>query len=182
VDDARRAFLIGAALLALPRGPSAEAAQEGGVQVSVTPGSPRPGDIVLLQVTGGPPDLRVEWDGRPALLYPSAGGWGALVGLDLDVRPGPIGWRVTRPSVAKNGGALAAGAVTVRSRAFPTQPLTLPKGMVDLDAATLARVETERAALQIHCLLGEACRGHDILYSSRILKKTGLRLPDSSSR
>jgi len=148
VDDARRAFLIGAALLALPRGPAAEAAQEGGVQVSVTPGRPRPGDIVLLQVTGGPPDLRVEWDGRPALLYPSAGGWGALVGLDLDVRPGPIGWRVTRPSVAKNGGALAAGAVTVRSRAFPTQPLTLPKGMVDLDAATLARVETERAELK----------------------------------
>jgi hypothetical protein len=24
--------------------------------------------------------------------------------------------------------------------------------------------------------LGDACRGHEILYSSRILKKTGLRL------
>jgi len=37
--------------------------------------------------------------------------------------------------------------------------------------------EVERCALQIQCLLVEACRGHDILYSSRILKKTGLRLP-----
>ena len=39
------------------------------------------------------------------------------------------------------------------------------------------RGEVERLALQIHCLLAEDCRGHDILYSTRILKKTGLRLP-----
>ena len=39
------------------------------------------------------------------------------------------------------------------------------------------KAEVERFALQIHCLLAHACRGHDILYSSRILKKTGLRLP-----
>ena len=39
------------------------------------------------------------------------------------------------------------------------------------------RAEVERLALQIHCLLADACRGYDILYSSRILKKTGLRLP-----
>jgi hypothetical protein len=148
VDDARRAFLIGAALLALRRPRSADAGQEGGVRVSVTPPSPRPGDIVLLRVTGAPPDLRVEWDGRPVPPFPEPGGWAALVGLDLDVRPGPIAWRVTRPSVAKNGGALAAGAVTVRARTFPTQPLTLPKGMVDLDPATLARVEAERAELK----------------------------------
>lgn len=38
------------------------------------------------------------------------------------------------------------------------------------------RAEVERAAVHIQCLLAEACRSHDILYSSRILKKTGLRL------
>ncbi len=38
----------------------------------------------------------------------------------------------------------------------------------------LARAE--RDALKIRCLLADACRGSDILYSSRILKKTGLRL------
>ncbi|OOY29481.1 protein nirH [Thioclava sp. L04-15] len=37
-----------------------------------------------------------------------------------------------------------------------------------------AEVETKRA--QIAALLGEACRESDILYSTRILKKTGLRL------
>jgi murein DD-endopeptidase MepM/ murein hydrolase activator NlpD len=104
--------------------------------------------VVLLEIGSAPPDVRAEWDGRPLALFPTAHGMAALVGIDLDVRPGPIAWRVTRPSAAKNGGALAAGAVTVRARTFPTQPLTLPKGMVDLDAPTLARVETEREELK----------------------------------
>jgi murein DD-endopeptidase MepM/ murein hydrolase activator NlpD len=82
----------------------------------------------------------------------------ALVGIDLDVRAGPIGWRVTRPSAAKNGGALAAGAVVVRSRTFPSQQLTLPKGMVDLDAPTLARVETERGELRAALAAGASER------------------------
>ncbi|MBQ0930550.1 siroheme decarboxylase subunit beta [Ideonella alba] len=40
------------------------------------------------------------------------------------------------------------------------------------------RREVERQAAQIAALLGPACRGHDILYSTAILKKTGLRLKD----
>ncbi|KAE9627231.1 siroheme decarboxylase subunit beta [Parasedimentitalea maritima] len=39
---------------------------------------------------------------------------------------------------------------------------------------TPAEVEAKRA--EIAALLGDACQGHDILYSKRILKKTGLRL------
>jgi DNA-binding Lrp family transcriptional regulator len=38
-----------------------------------------------------------------------------------------------------------------------------------------SRADVERKIGEIAALLGEACRGHDILYSSRILKKTGLR-------
>ena len=41
------------------------------------------------------------------------------------------------------------------------------------------RDEVERCARQIHDLLAGACRAQDILYSSRILKKTGLRLPQT---
>ncbi|MBQ0945198.1 Lrp/AsnC family transcriptional regulator [Ideonella sp. 4Y16] len=40
------------------------------------------------------------------------------------------------------------------------------------------RREVERQAAQIAALLGPACRAHDILYSTAILKKTGLRLKD----
>ncbi len=39
-----------------------------------------------------------------------------------------------------------------------------------------SRAEVEAQAGQIHTLLGAACHAHAILYSSAILKKTGLRL------
>jgi len=38
------------------------------------------------------------------------------------------------------------------------------------------REEVKRKVARIAALLGPACRGHDILYSTRILKKTGFRL------
>jgi hypothetical protein len=39
-----------------------------------------------------------------------------------------------------------------------------------------SRDEVAQQAARIQALLGDACRGHDILYSSAILKKTGLRI------
>ncbi|MGC3872550.1 AsnC family transcriptional regulator [Halomonas sp. GXIMD04776] len=49
-----------------------------------------------------------------------------------------------------------------------------------------SREDVERQADELAALLGGACRDHRILYSSRILKKTGLRLAErvesSSSR
>jgi DNA-binding Lrp family transcriptional regulator len=41
-----------------------------------------------------------------------------------------------------------------------------------------SRDEVQRQADRIAALLGDACRSHDILYSTAILKKTGLRLRD----
>jgi murein DD-endopeptidase MepM/ murein hydrolase activator NlpD len=145
----RRTFLLGSAVLGLAAPPAAVASEApGGVRVSVTPPSAQPGDVLVLQLTGVPPDVRAEWDGRPLALFPAGGGRAALVGIDLEVRPGPVAWRVTRPSAAKNGGALASGVVEVRARTFPTRQLTLPKEKVDLDAATLARVGAEREELK----------------------------------
>ncbi|HJV62179.1 MAG TPA: Lrp/AsnC family transcriptional regulator [Albitalea sp.] len=58
------------------------------------------------------------------------------------------------------------------------RPRALPDWPYNLFAMVHARSrsDVERLALQIHCLLGEACHAGDVLYSSRILKKTGLRL------
>jgi len=39
-----------------------------------------------------------------------------------------------------------------------------------------SRDEVEKKVQAIAAVLGEACRGHEVLYSTRILKKTGLRL------
>lgn len=41
-----------------------------------------------------------------------------------------------------------------------------------------SRAEVEQKRAQVRALLGAACRADDILYSTRILKKTGLRLKD----
>ena len=39
-----------------------------------------------------------------------------------------------------------------------------------------SRAAVEQQAQELAAILGAACRGHDILYSTAILKKTGLRL------
>ena len=58
-----------------------------------------------------------------------------------------------------------------RPRHLPLWPYNL---FAMVHGAGRAAVEADVA--RIAALLGDACRGHDILYSSRILKKTGLRL------
>ena len=61
-----------------------------------------------------------------------------------------------------------------RPRRLPTWPYIL---FAMLFGRT--RAEVEQQAVQLRELLGTACRGHDILYSTAILKKTGLRLKES---
>ena len=58
-----------------------------------------------------------------------------------------------------------------RQRALPTWPYNL-FAMVH----GASRDECSVKAAEIRALLGDACRASDILYSTRILKKTGLRI------
>jgi len=60
-----------------------------------------------------------------------------------------------------------------RPRALPDWPYNL---FAMLHGSSREEVEAKRA--EVAAILGDACRGHDILYSTRILKKTGLRLRD----
>lgn len=60
-----------------------------------------------------------------------------------------------------------------RPRALPDWPYNL---FAMLHGESREEVEGKRA--EVAAILGPACRGHDILYSTRILKKTGLRLRD----
>ena len=59
----------------------------------------------------------------------------------------------------------------LRPRALPDWPYNL---FAMLHGASRDAVEAHRT--EIAALLGPACRNHDILYSTRILKKTGVRL------
>jgi DNA-binding Lrp family transcriptional regulator len=58
-----------------------------------------------------------------------------------------------------------------RTRQLPQWPYNL---FVMLHGRS--RLDVERQAEAIEALLGDACRAYDILYSTKILKKTGLRL------
>ena len=60
-----------------------------------------------------------------------------------------------------------------RPRALPDWPYNL---FAMLHGESQEEVEAKRA--EVASILAAACRGHDILYPTRILKKTGLRLRD----
>jgi murein DD-endopeptidase MepM/ murein hydrolase activator NlpD len=115
--------------------------------VTVSPATLRPGDVVVLRVDGAEDGAVAEWDGRPVPLFPVAGAQAALVGIDLETPPRPLAWRVLG-AVGAGAPVLAQGRATLHARSFPTQRLSLPAPLVDLDAAALARVEAERAELR----------------------------------
>lgn len=58
------------------------------------------------------------------------------------------------------------------------RPRRLPEWPYNLFAMVhgATRDEVRAQLTEIAALLGEACRGHDVLFSTEILKKTGLRL------
>lgn len=58
-----------------------------------------------------------------------------------------------------------------RTRALPGWPYNL---FVMLHGRS--RQEVQAQVVTVAALLGDACRGHDVLYSTQLLKKTGLRL------
>lgn len=87
-------------------------------------------------------------------------------------------WDVEDARVSALGAAIGALPYVThcyqRPRALPQWPYNL---FAMVHGATRAEVEVKRA--EIRERLGPACRASDILYSSRILKKTGLRLARS---
>lgn len=72
---------------------------------------------------------------------------------------------------ARVGALACVSHCYLRPRALPDWPYNL---FAMLHGQSRAEVEARRA--EVAALLGPACRGHDILYSTRILKKTGMRL------
>jgi DNA-binding Lrp family transcriptional regulator len=69
------------------------------------------------------------------------------------------------------------GALTFVTHCY-RRPRRLPDWPYNLFAMVHSRTREEVAArvAEIAVLLGDACRAHDILYSTAILKKTGLRI------
>lgn len=87
-------------------------------------------------------------------------------------------WDVKDDRISELGQRIGALAFVThcyrRPRALPIWPYNLFAMVHGAD-----RDEVEDKRREIAALLGDACRASDILYSKRILKKTGLRLSTS---
>jgi DNA-binding Lrp family transcriptional regulator len=76
---------------------------------------------------------------------------------------------------ARVGALEFVGHCYLRPRSLPDWPFNL---FAMIHGQTRDEVEVKRA--RIAALLGASCRGSDVLYSTRILKKTGMRLVEGA--
>ncbi|MGH8648080.1 MAG: M23 family metallopeptidase, partial [Burkholderiales bacterium] len=108
---------------------------------------------------GGVSILKVEWRASLRTLRVWVGGrevgvpsWGdrsrvvLLVGVDLEQAPGPVEVRAEATD-ARGRSLRGKRALRVLDARYPVQHLSVPRPFVELDAATLERVNREKAAL-----------------------------------
>lgn len=112
----------------------------------------QPGELVVLTIASNTAvsTIDVKAFGRihraqthPGTTKPHV--WIALVGIDLDVRPGT--YSVSVSATGPTGAATAKHRLAVRSKRFATRRLTVDPDFVDPPASEAARIERESAAL-----------------------------------
>jgi hypothetical protein len=93
----------------------AVAVEAAAFKVTVTPTAVRQGDVAMIVVTGAAnaPEMDGSVAGRPLFFFPYADGYAALIGVDLEAKPGKTPWRI---GFVDGSGTprKAAGAITVR--------------------------------------------------------------------
>jgi murein DD-endopeptidase MepM/ murein hydrolase activator NlpD len=137
------ALVLALGLLALP----ATAAEPPSVRWY--PARVHPGDVAWVHVRGVAESVSVEGALGPRTLtfFPHAGGQAAVVGIDLEAKPGPQPWRLVIIEPGREPRPLA-GRLTIQRREFQVQRLTLPPAMVDLDPETERRAVSEGERLR----------------------------------
>jgi murein DD-endopeptidase MepM/ murein hydrolase activator NlpD len=140
----RLAALLGAALLFVLPAWAAERPT-----VTWHPARPRLGDVAWVHVQGAGDATVIEGSlgSRSLAFFPYAGGQAAVVGIDLQTKPGPEAWRLAILEPGRQPRTLT-GKVTIQPRKFAVQRLTLPTGMVDLDPETERRAVAEGERLR----------------------------------
>lgn len=112
--------------------------------ITVTARSVRPGEVLLVTITGDPADapIHVRAFAREWPVYAvDRGRWQALVGIDLDTHAGPATLVVTTAS------ARVDHPLLVQPHAFPTRRLEVNPALVNPPAEALERIARETAAL-----------------------------------
>ena len=137
---------VALALLLLPL-PAPQAADR--PSVSWHPAKLRPGDVAWVLVQGLADGATVEGalGVRSLAFFPYAGGQAAVVGIDLETKPGAHPWELAILEPGREPRRLS-GKLRLGQRDFVVQRLTLPNNMVDLDPETERRAVSEGERLR----------------------------------
>ena len=140
----RLAALVGAALLLACPALAAE-----GPTVTWHPAKPRLGEVVWVHVQGAGDATTIEGSlgSRSLAFFPYAGGQAAVVGVDLETKPGSESWRLAILEPGRPPRRLT-GKLAIQRREFSVQRLTLPTDKVDLDPETERRAVSEGERLR----------------------------------
>jgi len=114
------------------------------------PARPRVGDVAWVHLRGASEAAVIEGsvDGQPLTFFPYAGGHAALLGIDIDTKPGVKRWRLAVLEPGLDPQRLS-GKLNVSGRKFSVQRLTVPPGMAEPDPETERRAEAEGRQLQM---------------------------------
>jgi murein DD-endopeptidase MepM/ murein hydrolase activator NlpD len=118
-----------------------------GIQLSVRARSVQPGEVVVLSISPRSPSgsVRVQAFGKELTAYEDGDGWRAIVGIDLETKPGNYPVRVE--SGAPGRLAHATYELRVEPKTFRTRRLTVDEAFVTPPASELPRIEREAAML-----------------------------------
>jgi murein DD-endopeptidase MepM/ murein hydrolase activator NlpD len=142
-----RSIFVAALSAALSSGPA-----PGPLHVSAPAGILQPGSVLLLTITGEGTlsAVRARAFGRDLSPFPVNGRtWQALVGIDLDVKPGsyPVEIESGDPGT-RDPGTRITYALAVRARRFPTRTLTVDPDLVTPPPQEMARIAREAERLR----------------------------------
>jgi len=141
-----RAIVVASAVLgALPAG----FAQSAGLTVTIAARTIQPGELVVLSVSAPSTtqSLRVRVFDRPITAFKAEEGvWRALVGIDLEQRPGH--YVALIDANGPSGPLHLETGLDVQPRTFPTRKLQVPPGFVNPPPDALARIRKDTAFLR----------------------------------
>lgn len=112
------------------------------LHLSIQARSVRPGEVVVLTIDGASAgDVKVHAFGMEIPAYRDGAQWRAVIGIDLDVKPGAYAVRV------ESRATVGTETLHVEPRTFRTRRLTVNEAFVTPPASEQARIDREAALL-----------------------------------
>jgi murein DD-endopeptidase MepM/ murein hydrolase activator NlpD len=137
-----RRFAIAGLLASLAAAPAS-------IGISARSRTLQPGELVVLSIAApaGTAHVRVRAFNRDVAAYAAGDGtWTALLGIDLDVKPGTI--TVTADADAGAGPLHAVYDLVVKPHAFPTRRLTVSQAFVTPPPSERERIDRDARLLE----------------------------------